>query len=129
MCCLRRIIILIILFSLLTLAYSSVQLAAEDASTQTGRIVVTEWDIGRGNLFKPKGSFAAQVFGENVSKIKLYGLDHLGNLTELKTLSCEDGSTVTFKFKYDRFETKYFELRLYDNNEEVIATHKRENKE
>lgn len=108
---------------------SSGQTKEDVVSTGPGRINVTKWDIGRGNLFKATGSFMAQAFGENVAKIKLYGIEASGKSQEIQAFSCKDESMVTFNFKYHRFDTKYFELILYDNSGEVIARDKRENLE
>ena len=108
---------------------SSYQTKEDIVSTGTARISVTEWDIGKGNMFKPKGSFVAQVFGKNAVEIKLYSVDAQGTLQEIQTFSCKDESIINFKFKYARLETKYFELRLYNNSGAVIARHKRANLE
>ena len=76
--------------------------------------------------FNPKGSFVVQVFGENATKVTLYGIDVNGKLQEIQTFSCKDGSIINFDFKYTRLDTKYFEICLYDNKEKVIARDKRE---
>ena len=105
---------------------SSGQTKEDVVSIGVGRISVTKWNIGKGNMFKAKGSFVAQVFGKNAAEIKLYGIEAFGKFQEIQVFSCKDESIVNFNFKYDRFDIKYFELILYDNSGKVIARDNRQ---
>lgn len=90
-----------------------------------GRIVISEWDAGGGNFFRPKAKITLQVYGQNLQTIKLYTVSSSGDMQELQAYSCTNGATVRFDCRYDRFNAKWLEIRLYDNMNQIVAREKR----
>lgn len=86
------------------------------------RIEIIKKDIGGGNEFRPKAKLQIKVHGKNVQSIKMFALDYAGyDIAELKSASCTDGTEVYFDPRYDRYSTRWLEIRVYDNVGEVVA--------
>lgn len=90
-----------------------------------GSIVVTKWDVEGGNFFTPKAKISLTVHGYGAQTVKLYAVSATGGLNELQALSCTNGQSVYFNTKYNRGGTKYLEVRLYDNYDNLLAVSRR----
>lgn len=89
-----------------------------------GRIVVSDFDTG-GNMFQPKVKMTVQVFGQGATTVRLFSVSADGAYTELDSASCQNGATVNLKSKFENFRTRYFEVRLFDHMNRVIATQRK----
>lgn len=89
------------------------------------RIVVTRWNVGGGNFFKPSAKIHASVHGSDLQTVKLYAVSPNDDMDELQAFSVSDGQEVRFDCSYDRFNTKWLEIRLYNNWNQVVAKDKR----
>lgn len=90
-----------------------------------GRMVISSWDVGGGNMFRPKAKIRLTTYGQRIQTVKLYAVSPSGHYDELQAFSCSNGSSIYFDTKYDRFSTKWLEVRLYDNRGNVVARDKR----
>ncbi|HON45640.1 MAG TPA: Ig-like domain-containing protein [Planctomycetota bacterium] len=93
--------------------------------TDNPRIVIEKADIGGGNFFSPKVKVELQVFGRNVQVLRVYAVTESGVYNELCARSCKDGDKISINERYDRLTSDRLEFRLYDNNNNVIATESR----
>lgn len=91
----------------------------------SARILVTNWDVGGGNFFEPRAKITLQVSGQNLQTVKLYSVARDGSMRELQARSCTDGDTVEFRTDYQRFNTTWLEVRLYNNFGQVVAQDRR----
>jgi hypothetical protein len=92
-----------------------------------GRITVQAFNAGSGSMSAPRVKVKAQGFGSGAKLLKLFAVSTDGKLKELQSAPCTDGATVDFNAAYNRLDTKSFELRLYDAQENVIARLQRGN--
>jgi hypothetical protein len=106
-------------------AVASVQVVGEPAPPTQGRIVITQWDVGGGNFFKPKAKVEVEVYGDTAQMVKLYAVSNKGGMNELDAASCSNNSKASLKGEYDRFNTSALEVILYDNVGNIIARVKR----
>jgi hypothetical protein len=90
-----------------------------------GRITVKTFITDSRSLPTPRVKVKAQAFGSGAKLLKLFAVSADGELKELQSAPCSDGATVDFNAVYNRRETKSFELRLYDEQETMIARLKR----
>ena len=90
------------------------------------RMVVILWDVGGGNFFVPSARIGIDVFGANAAEIKLFSVNSDGSTTELQSFTCRDGSRIHFSTKYKRAQTRAFEIRLYDSEDNLLAFSNRE---
>jgi len=92
----------------------------------TARIVVTDFDTG-GNWLEPKVKVTVQVFGSNIQTVRLFAVSHHSTQSEIDAQACSNGQTVYLKGRFERLNTRHFEIRLYDNfNREVARETRRE---
>ncbi len=98
---------------------------ARAPATNPGRMVVTLWDVGGGNLFTPVAKISVDVFGTDASQIKLFSINSKGAMTELQSFTCRDGSKINFNTKYNRGETETLEIHLYDSKGNLMTSTKR----
>lgn len=92
---------------------------------ESGRMVVTLWDVGGGNLFTPVAKISVDVFGTDASQIKLFSINSKGATAELQSFTCRDGSKINFNTKYNRGEAETLEIRLYDSKGNLLTSTKR----
>ncbi len=89
------------------------------------KIVVGRWDVGGGNFFRPKAKISCQVFGSYAQVVRLFLVSDNGHLQELQAFSCSSGSNIKFDTKYNAIGAKSIQIRLYNNQERVIAKYER----
>lgn len=89
------------------------------------RVYISSCDSG-GNFFRPTVKMTVQVFGSNVQSVKLYGVSANGSYDELDTRSCVNGQVINFHTKFNRLNTKYFEVTLLNTHGRVVARDRRE---
>jgi hypothetical protein len=85
------------------------------------RILVTLWDVGGGNFFKPKARIAVTVAGRDADAVKLFSVTAGGEASELQSITCKDGDKVTFDCSYDRALAAKMEIRLVDKAGKVLV--------
>lgn len=85
------------------------------------RIEIVKKDIGGGNFFRPKAKVTIKVYGKDIQSVKMYAVSPDGEMDELKSASCTNETTVYFDPHYDRFSTKWIEIRLYNHMNQVVA--------
>lgn len=84
-------------------------------------IIITDFDAGGGNFFTPKVKITLEVKGRNIQSVRLYAVSDNGRISEVDAKSCKHGDKVYFNARYDRFSTRYFEIRLLDNMNQIVA--------
>jgi hypothetical protein len=98
---------------------------ARAPATNPGRIVGTLWDVGGENFLAPVAKISVDVFGTDTSQIKLFSINSNGEMAELQSFTCRDGSKINFSTKYDRYRTEMLEIHLYDNKGNLMTSTKR----
>ncbi|NUM36922.1 MAG: hypothetical protein HUU50_20450 [Candidatus Brocadiae bacterium] len=93
-----------------------------------GKIIITSFDAGGGNFFSPKAKVTVQVSGRSIQSVKLYAISDDGRSSEIDAQSCRHGDTVYLNGKYNRFSTKYLDVRLFDNMGTLVANERRDAK-
>ena len=89
------------------------------------RMVISLWNVGGGNMFRPNAKIQLKAYGKTIQTVKLYSVSPSGHYNELQAFSCSNGSDIYFNTEYDRFGTKWLEVRLYDTRGNVVARDKR----
>ncbi len=92
---------------------------------ESGRMVVTLWDVGGGNFFTPAAKISVDVFGTDASQIKLFSVDPKGAAAELQSFPCRDGDKINFNTRYNRGGAEALEIRLYDSKGNLLISTKR----
>jgi len=93
-----------------------------------GKIIITSFDAGGGNFFSPKAKVTVQVSGRNIQSVKLYAVSDDGRYSEIDAQSCKHGDSILLNGKYNRFSTRYLEVRLLDNMGREMAKERRDAK-
>jgi len=88
-------------------------------------IAITSFDTG-GNFFSPKVKMTVQVTGRSIQSVRLYAVNNDGNILQIDAATCKNGDSVYLNGQFNRFNTKYFEVRLFDNMSRVVAVEKRD---
>lgn len=89
-----------------------------------GRIVVTDVDTG-GNFLQPKIKMTVQVFGQGAATLRLFSVSSDGRYNEIDSQACRHGETVSLKGRFENFSTRFFEVRLFDNMNRLMATQRK----
>lgn len=89
-----------------------------------GVLKVERWDVGGGNLFKPKAKIGVRVRAASAHRIGLYGLGatHVKIFEERST---RNGAYVFFEHRYGRGSVKAFEVVLYNSTGRIVAVVRR----
>jgi len=87
----------------------------------SGSIVVTKWDVGGGNLIRPKAKINARVRGGIISRLTMYYADENNHMFVMQTCSVVNGSFVRLNARYPRAVACQIWLVLYDEYGRVAA--------
>ena len=97
----------------------------ETIADETATLLVKSVRIGGENFFKGKVTLLVEVHGKNLESIELTMLDSKEKPVSIVTNPCKSGKTVTVSTVYDRVKTKWFELVLINEANQIIARHRR----
>jgi len=109
-------------FQIATAREQSPGAAPATSQTTRGRITVQSFNAGSGSMSAPRVIVKARGFGSGAKRLKLFAVSADGSLKELQSVACTDGSTVDFNAAYNLKDTQFFELRLYDAQEAMMAS-------
>ena len=97
----------------------------EIAIDESAKILIKIARVGTGNVFKSKITFQLAVEGKDLTTIGLNMLDSKDKMVSAITAKAQSGETVTVSTMYDRVNTKWFELILINETNQIIARRRR----
>ena len=92
---------------------------------KAAKILIKTARTGTDNVFKSKITFKLAVEGKALTTIGLNMLDANKKIVSAITAPAQSGETVTVGTMYDRINTKWFELILINDANQIIARHRR----
>ncbi len=88
-------------------------------------IEIFSWNSGGGSFISPKVQVSLKIHSAKAEVVKLFALDTKGNSTELSSQKVISGKSVDISSKYNRMNTRFFEIRAFDKDGVLLAKQKR----